>query len=377
MNIKNIKSQKRNISMFYPYVAKGAIKYVVRTLKSGYIGEGKIVKEFEERFKQTIGAPYPVALNSGTSALFLSLAMAGIRYGDEVITTAQTMMATSHVILAQQAKPVFADVQYMTGNIDPYDIEHRVTKKTKAILVVHWGGYPCDLNEIHEIAKKYKLIVIEDAAHALGAVYKGRSIGGISPYTCFSFQAIKHITTGDGGMLCLDSQEKYDEARRRRWYGIDRIKRKPTDLGEPEWDVKEIGYKLHMNDIAASLGIEHLKAFRKIFNRRAKIVEYYRKDLEKVPGVILFENKKDRIHANWLFSVHVERRLDFVRMMRSKGIEVSVVHLRIDKNQIFGGLRKDLPNLDRFTETHISLPLHNKLTDDNIKYIIKCIKKGW
>jgi perosamine synthetase len=335
------------------------------------------VKEFEDNFREVIGAPYPVAVNSCTSALFLAVAMAGIKYGDEVITTAQTMMATSHAIIAQQARPVFTDVQYMTGNIDPNDIEHRITERTKAILVVHWAGYPCDLDEIHAVASNHNLPVIEDAAHALGAQYKGRAIGSISPYTCFSFQATKHITTGDGGMLCLTKEDKYQEAKRRRWYGIDRINRKPSVLGEAEWNVTETGYKYHMNDIAASSGVEHLKELETIFDRRASIVKRYREELNKVPGIILFETKEDRVSANWLFTMHVEKRTDFAKAMHARGVDVSVVHLRIDRNDVFGGLRDDLPVLEKFTETHISIPLHNNLTDEEVEYVIKSIKKGW
>ncbi len=323
--LKNTK-KKRQIKMFSAHVSENAIKRVVKTLRSGYIGEGLVVKEFEEGLRKVIGVSYPVTVNSGTSAITLPLAMIGVKNGDEVITTAQTMMATSHAILAHRAKPVFADIQYSTGNIDPSDIEHRITKKTKAILVVHWGGYPCDLDEIHRIAKKYRLPVIEDAAQALGAQYRGKPVGTISPYTCFSFQAIKHLTTGDGGMLCLTSKKKYEEAKRRRWYGIDRERRKPSVLGEPQWNVRETGYKFHMNDIDASLGVEHLKEFKSLFRRRANIVNRYREALNKVPGIALFENKNDRVNANWLFSMHVEKRVDFVKAMRSRGIETSVVH---------------------------------------------------
>ena len=374
---KQDEEKLRRVVMFKPYVSDQAIKRVARTLNSGWIGEGPAVREFEDKFNEVIGAPYPVAVNSCTSALHMAIVMAGVKAGDEVITTAQTMMATSHVIIAQQAHPVFADIQYMTGNINPGDIEKRITKRTKVILVVHWAGYPCDMDEIHEVASKYDLPVIEDAAHAIGASYKGKSIGTISPYTCFSFQAIKHVTSGDGGMLCLCNEKDYEEAKRRRWYGIDRVNRKPSILGEAEWNVTEVGYKYHMNDIAASLGIEHLNEFKVIFDRRTEIVRRYRNELSEVSGITLFENNNDRVSANWLFTIHVERRTDFAKMMKAKGVDVSVVHLRIDRNDIFGGLRDDLPNLTTFTKTHISLPLHNLLTDEDVDYVIHCIREGW
>ena len=365
------------IRMFSPYVSPNSMAHVEKVLKSRYLGEGPIVKEFESKFSELTGAKYPVAVNSGTSALHLSVVMAGVKPGDEVITTAQTMMATSHSILAQFARPVFADIQYETGNIDPKDIEKRITKKTKAILPVHWTGYPCDMDEINEIAKKHNLPVIEDAAHALGASYKKKLIGTISPYTCFSFQAIKHVTTGDGGMITLDNKEKFDEARRKRWFGIDRDNRKPSILGEPEWNVNEVGYKYHLNDYCAALGLENLKELNQILKRREEIVKRYNEELSRIKGIRLFERKSDRKSANWLFSMHVERRIDFITTMLKKGIEVSVVHNRIDTNDAFGPLRKDLKNLAKFTETHVSLPLHNYLKDDDVSYILKSIRGGW
>jgi perosamine synthetase len=372
----NISSQKK-IRMFAPYVSERAIERVCLTLRSGYIGEGPVVAEFEAAFKNRLNVPFALGVTSGTTALHLALAVAGVGPNDEVITTAQTMMATSHAILAQYAKPVFADIQYLTGNLNPSDIEHRITERTKAILAVHWAGYPCDLDEIHAVASKYSLPVIEDAAHALGASYKGKTIGSISPFTCFSFQAIKHITTGDGGMMCFTHEDDFHKARRRRWYGIDRTQRAPSILGEPVWDVYEIGYKYHMNDIAASLGVEHLKDLDTHLKRRENIVRTYRNRLEGLSGVFLFEAQDDRVSANWLFTMHVEKREDFVKMMKAKGIEVSVVHLRIDTNTIFSPRQDDLKTLDKFNLSHISLPLHNFISDADVEYILECIEEGW
>lgn len=224
-------STLRRINMFQVNVQEEAIEGVVRVLRSGYIGEGPVVKELGTAFVQVSGAPWNLAVNSCTSALHLAVILAGVDAGDEVITTAQTMMATSHAILMQRATPVFADVQPGTGNIDPQDIEHRITKRSKVILVVHWAGYPCDMDEIHAIARQHNLVVIEDAAHAIGAIYKGRPVGSLSPMTCFSFQAIKHITSGDGGMLSLLKETDRILGSRLRWFGIDRDQRKPSILG--------------------------------------------------------------------------------------------------------------------------------------------------
>ena len=200
-------------------------------------------------------------MNSGTSALRLALALIGVGPGDEVISTPYTMVATNTAILEQYAKPVFADIKYHSINIDPADIGHRISDRTKAIMCVHWGGYPCDMDEIHKIASDYKIPVIEDAAHALGASYKNKPIGTISEFTTFSFQAIKHLTTGDGGLLSVKSESKFKEGLRRRWFGIDRANRKKTFIEDPVDDIKEVGYKYHMNDIAATIGLEQLKYF--------------------------------------------------------------------------------------------------------------------
>jgi perosamine synthetase len=370
-------NKTRMVRMFIPYVSKSAVERVSNTLQSGYIGEGPVVADFEKGFNTLIGTRYSLALSSCTAALHLALAVCNVGPGDEVITTAQTMAATSHTVLAHYAKPVYADIQYLTGNIDPQDIEHRITARTKAIVAVHWAGYPCDMEKILVIAGKHKIAVIEDAAHAIGAIYKGIPVGTISPFTCFSFQAVKHITTGDGGMLCCTQEAAYHKARRLRWYGIDRKNRKPSELGEPIWDMAETGYKYHMNDIAASMGVEHLRELSDILERRRLIARIYRQELKDVPGITLFESRDDRKSAYWLFTIHVDNRLEFVRMLKSRGVEASVVHLRIDANTVFGPLREDLVNLGRFNKSQISIPVHNMLTDKDVEHIIRSIKGGW
>jgi perosamine synthetase len=368
---------ERRIVMFYPYVNERAVDLVSETLRSRWIGEGPRVRQFEDALCAKFDFPYAVALNSGTAALQLALTIACVGPGDEVITTAQTCTATNMAIMGQFAQPVFADVQYRTGNLDPADIEHRVTERTKAILCVHWAGYPCDMDEIQDIANRHGLYVIEDAAHALGATYRGRSIGMISDFTMFSFQAIKQLTTGDGGLLTVLNTSHYDEARRRRWFGIDRRKRRKRLDGYAFWNQREVGFKMHMNDIAASIGLGNLEDIDGVLARRAEIARTYRAALEGVPGVTLFEQRGDRQSGHWLFTLHVERRDDFCRMMRDRGVEVSVAHIRNDLHSIFGPQRDDLPTLDRYSRTHISIPLHNHLSDADVRYVIDCIKGGW
>lgn len=365
------------VNIFNSYIDKKAYSKISSVLNSTFLSEGKIVKQFEDQLTKKLGLKNPVTVNSGTSALRLALDLAGVSSGDEVITTPQTFVATALAILYQRAKPIFVDIQYETGNIDPKQIEKKITKKTKAILIVDWAGYPCDLDEIKKIAKKYKITVIEDAAHALGATYKNKPIGAISPLTCFSFQAIKHVTTGDGGAVtCLDKKI----ARKgfaKRWFGIDRINSTPSILGERQYDISEIGYKYHLNDYGAVLGLANLLNFKNRLNNRRKIALQYKKELAKINGIKLFDYKKDRQSAYWLFGFHVERRVDFIKAMKDRQITTSVVHQRVDHNSIFGGRTKGLINQERFDQTQINIPIHDSLSKRDIDHIINSIKKGW
>src|SRR5437868_3959839 len=193
------RAERTRLTFNHTTVSEAAISNAVATLRSGFLSEGKQVRRFEQELAARLGLASPVALNSGTAALHLALAIAGVQAGDEVIIPPQTFIATGMAVLMAGATPVFADIQSGTGNMDPESARKKISPKTKAIIPVHWAGYPCDLDEITEIADGHKLVVIEDAAHALGASYRGKPIGAISRFTCFSFQAIKHLTTGDGG----------------------------------------------------------------------------------------------------------------------------------------------------------------------------------
>ena len=212
----------RKVVMFYPHIHQEAVDNAVSVLQSRWVGEGDWVQDFEHALVEKFRFPRALALNSGTSGLRLALAVsgAGDQPGDEVITTAMTCTATNMPILEQRAVPVFADIQWETGNIDPEDVKRRLTERTRAIMCVHWGGYPCDLDELNAIAAKHGVPVIEDAAHALGAVYRGHPVGGISAYTMFSLQAIKQLTSVDGGVLVCRDEEKHHEARIRRWKSV-------------------------------------------------------------------------------------------------------------------------------------------------------------
>jgi len=365
------------ISIFNTFVHPSAQSSVANVLNTTFLSEGKLVKEFENRLSAELGMANVATLNSGTSALHLAMAVAGIGPGDEVILAPQTFIASAISVVQEGATPVFADIQYGTGNIDSEDIESRITARTKAIMAVHWGGYPCDLDEIHALARKHNLLVIEDAAHAPGATYKGRAIGSISDFTCFSFQAIKHLTTGDGGALCCSDPAMAREVFRRRWFGIDRAHSPVSEIGERVYDLKDVGYKYHLSDYAAALGLANLEGFQERMLYRRQLVRQYQDGLKGVAGITLFDHKTDRESAHWLFGFHVENRLNFIRALKAKGVASSVVHDGIDKNTLFGGKRTDLVNQRLFDETQIHIPLHDALSVEQVGYIVDTIKQGW
>jgi perosamine synthetase len=365
------------MDFFYTHISDKAKQNVKEVLDSTFLSAGRIAIEFENQLNKQLGFINPVTVNSGTSALHLALSVAGVGIGDEVITSPQSFVATGLAILMQGARPVFADIQYETGNIDPKSIKEKITKKTKVILPIHWAGYPCDMDEIGEIAKEHNLLVIEDAAHAIGAKYKKKAIGEISDFTCFSFQAIKHLTTGDGGAICCLNKSHYEETKKKRWFGIDRENSKLTVLGEREFDIDQIGYKYHLNDLTAALGLGNLEDFSYIISRRKEIAKKYRQNLENIPGLKLLEYKSDRQSSNWLFTMLVEDRLGFVQKMNESNIPVSIVHQRIDRFSVFDGVTQGLVNQKKFSEKQIAIPLHSNLNNMEVENIIDIIKSGW
>jgi len=364
------------MDFFNTHISGHSIELVNEVLNSSMISAGKMADLFEEKLTEKLGLINPVTVNSGTSALHLALAVAGVSRDDEVILPAQTFIATGFAILMQGAIPVFADIDYLTGNIDPASIEEKITPRTKAIIPVHWAGYPCDMDEIHQLAKKYDLKVIEDAAHALGASYKNKPIGSVSDFTAFSFQAIKHLSTGDGGALCCINEEDTYQAKRRRWFDIDRENSKPDYLGERVYNAEHIGYKYHLNDIAAAIGIGNLTNFDLLLKRVRKIATTYSQELVSVDGIKLLNYKTDRESSYWLYTFLVERRRDFVEALKGRGIPSSIVHTGINKNSVFKSTAF-LPNQNKFDQSQISIPIHSGLTDEDVKKITSQIKMGW
>lgn len=368
------------INFFNTYIDKTAKEEVCKVLDTTFISAGQVADKFEKKLEDSLSTTKILTVNSGTSALHLSLVLAGVRQGDEVILPSQTFIASALTIMMQGAKPVFCDINYDDGNIDVDKIENLITEKTKAIMPVHWSGLACDMDEINRISEKYNLKVVADGAHSLGTYYKGVPIGKTADYTCLSFQAIKHLTTGDGGAVIVKTDEDYIKGKKLRWFGLDRENSLPSELGERQYDVVDLGFKYHLNDFSSSLGIANLKTFKDRLNKRSEIVEKYDKELSKIAGINLFnKNKYQNKSANWLYGMHVENRIEFIRKMKSNNIPVSVVHQGIHKNSIFKDVVvvENLENQLKFDETQIHLPLHDALTMEQVNYIIENIQKGW
>lgn len=365
-----------NVVLFHPHVPANAAAKVAEVLNTRWIGQGPKVDEFETLFSHRFTSGNPsLAVGSGTDALHLAYLMAGITEGDEVVVPVFTCTATNIPLLYIGAKIVFVDVDPETLNINIEHLRSVVTDKTKAIVCVHYAGLPCDMDEIQEIANSFGIPVIEDAAHALGALYKGRSIGEISDFTMFSFQAIKHITTGDGGLVSFKNLGLTELGKRLRWFGIDRTSKQ---LGIWENDIKEIGYKYQMTDIGAALGIAGLEDFTSILEIRQQLLRRYHENLATNSKVkILGKLASDRTHAAWLMTIAVENRRVLQKLLLDHGIESNQVHYRNDRYSIFGGRRENLPNMDMLEEKYLCLPLHTKMSIEDVDRVCEVINSGW
>jgi len=359
------------IPLFKVHMPDDVLEPLAATLSSGYIGQGPRVDEFELSLVPWFGNQNVLVVNSCTSALQLALRLANVEVGNEVISTPMTCTATNVPIMAMGAKIVWADIDPMTGNIDPLDVERKITKNTKAVMAVHWGGYPCEIEELNRIGKKYNVKIIEDAAHAFGASYQGHPIGSHSDFVCFSFQAIKHLTTIDGGALVCRETESYKRGKLLRWYGIDREAERRDFRCEE--DVKEWGYKFHMNDVAATIGLHQLQFVADVLRRHRENSAYYRERLQGLHGVKLLDYKSDRESSYWLFTLRVRERQRFMEEMAKAGIVVSQVHARNDLHTMFTEFQRNLPLLTEFVAEHVSIPVGWWLTEEQRAYIADAV----
>ena len=350
------------------------IRQLEETLKSGYYAEGPRVAEFEKRLAGFVGNERTVALNSGTSALYLALYLAGVESGKAVISTPITSPATNVSVPRLGGSVIWADVDPASGNICPKSVKKlldRFEGEVVAVMAVDWGGMPCDYDELRA-AIKGRAYLIEDAAHAICSEYKGRKTGSHADFTCFSFQAVKHITTGDGGLLTTLDKNTYQRARRLRWFGIDRA----TPGRSFDDDLTEAGFKFHMNDVAASIGLAQLDDLGGIVARRREIAAYYEKELKAFQCQhVLYDAKS----SYWLFTLKVDRRQEVIATLERNGIEGSPLFSR---NDTYTALvratraKDDLVNAKAFNEKMLCIPVGEWVSDDDAERIVKCLKNG-
>ena len=393
---------KNNIPLFKVFMSDSVTEKVSEVLKSGFIGQGPVVENFEENLKQYFRHDKLISLNSATSAEHLALHLLkkpnkfllgidgygqyestwpGIENGDEVLTTPLTCTATNWPILANNFNIKWVDIDPKTLNMDLDDLARKITPKTKVIFIVHWGGYPIDLDKLKQIQNQsyrlygFKPAIIEDCAHAMGSKYKNKYIGTHGNICTFSLQAIKHITSGDGGLLFLPHDDLYKRAKLLRWYGIDRDGNRKDFRCES--DISEWGFKFHMNDINASIGNENFKHVDEITGKHKDNAKFYDKELKNVNGIELLERNKDMESSFWIYSILVEDRDNFQRYMSEKGIATSQVHERNDIHSCVREYKSILPNLDSTIKKVSSIPVGWWVSKEDREYIVDCIKKGW
>lgn len=377
---------RKFIHIGQPLFGKEEKKEIIDALDSGWVTLGPRTKQFEDDFAKYVGSKYAVAVSSCTAGLHLSLLAAGIGPGDEVITTPFTFVATVNPIVQVGAKPIFIDIDPETFNIDVSKIEEKITKKTKAIIPVHYAGQPVDLDKITALAKKYKIIIIEDGAHAAGALYKKKRIGSIGNMTSFSFHPLKNMTTGDGGMITTNSEAYASKLQLLRLHGMSRDAwKRHTATGSWRYDVEFPGFKYNMTDLAASLGIHQLKKLGFFIKTRQEYAKVYDKILSNVPEITIPSSVKNQKHIYTLYTIKINTgdltltRDDIVEKLKEAQIGANIQFIPLHyftyyKNN-FKYKKGDFPNAENVFEHIISLPLYPKMRLTDIKYVGKTLVK--
>ncbi len=359
---------------------------ILDSLRSGWLTSGPKTARFEEEIRKLTGARYVMAVNSCTAALHLSLLALGIGQGDEVITTPVTWPATANVIVHVGAKPVFVDINPESLNLDPANLEDRVTPRTKAILPVHIAGQPCELDRIHEIARRHGLFCIEDAAHAMGAEYRGRRIGEISDLTCFSFYANKNVTTGEGGAVVTNHKEHYEFIKLYALQGVtqDAWQRYGAE-GDNHWEVVAPGYKYNLSDLHASIGIHQLKKLSDFLTARQRYAELFDEAFAEVPEIETLKTIPDVLHTRHLYIIKL--RLERLRVTRDKfmkalqaegigsGLHYRSLHLQPYYRETFKLRPEDFPQAAEMSGRILSLPLYPKMSVEDADAVIRAVKK--
>ena len=366
-------NNKKMIPIAKPYIDNKEIKAVADVLKSGMIAQGPKVNELENKFAKFCRTRHAVAVNSGTAALHTALNIAGVQKGDEVITTPFTFIATANAILMQGAKPVFADIEENTFNIDPKNIGEKITNKTKAIITVDLYGHLCDYDEIEKISQANGLIVVEDACQAVSAEYKKKKAGSFGNIAVFSFYATKNITCGEGGSITTNNSDYAENAKLFRQHGMSNMK---------GYDYTNVGYNYRMTDISAAILLEQLKKLEMITKKRIGNAEYLSKGLRKIKGIHVPVVKEGNKHVFHQYTIKVGndfklKRDELVKYLNKKGIGCNIyypkpVHL-CEHIKKLGYKKNDFPIAEKLSQQVLSLPVHPHLTKEQLNYIIEAI----
>lgn len=376
---------QHQIPYFVPTLGEAEIEEVVDTMRSGWLTTGKKAKRFEEAFAERVGAKHAIAVNSCTAALHLALEALGVGPGDEVIVPTLTFASTAEVVLHLGGTPVLADCLDDSLNVDPASIAAKVTARTKAIVPVHYGGQPCDLNAIHEIARSHNLPVVEDAAHAIPARYGDRTIGTISDVTCFSFYANKTITTGEGGMVTTESDELAQRMRIMSLHGIskDAWKRFSAE-GSWYYEITAPGFKHNMTDLAASIGLHQLNRCDEFWEGRARCANHYDAAFADVPELQLLSVDPNVQMAWHLYVIRLRPeqltidRAEFIQRVNAAGVGTSVhympLHMHPYYRETHGYQPDDLPVAKAAFEQMLSLPIYPKLSDADLEHVTETVR---
>ena len=367
------------------YIDEYDIEAVVNVLKSDIITQGSKIKEFEDAIADYAGAKYAVAFNSGTSALHSSMFALDIKNKDQVITSPNTFCATSNSVLYQNAEPVFSDIDLNTYNLDIDLIDSVINKNTKAIIPVHFAGRPCDMDKLDAIKKKYKLFIVEDACHAIGAVYKNKKIGSISDITCFSFHPVKNITTGEGGIAVTNSLDLYQKMLQFRTHGITKDESLLCQNDGPWfYEMHYLGYNYRMTDFQAALGLSQLKKLPHFINCRNEIADLYYQKLKDIEEIVLPDkfNISEGVHAYHLFVIRIKnnKRKQVFEKLRKNNLGVNVHYIPVYnhpyyKNTGFGRYKDICKNMETYYSECISIPIYPKMQDNDTKRVADLLKK--
>ena len=365
------------IPLCRPAFGDAELQALQDTAASGWIGRGPRTIEFEERFAAYIGRREAVSLNSATAALHLALLTADVE-GQEVLTTSMTFVSTNQAILHAGGRPVFCDIDAETMAIDPQDIARKITPTTRAIVVMHYGGHACDMDPILELADQHGLWIIEDVAQGCGGSYKGRKLGSLGYIGCFSFQATKNMTTGDGGMLVTDDAAVAERARRLRWVGITRPTWERFHPGPARrswvYDIEEVGFKYEMNDLSACLGLVQLGRLEELIASRQRLLDRYRSEFDAVEGISLLAQREYASSACYNAVIKSDHRDELYEFLDEQGIDSNVHYYPNHLFSIFRSYTTRLPVTEAEWQRILSIPLYPDLQTAEQDRVISCLK---